>query len=196
MTTEALVKSHGHKQFYTRLQSLISNPLYSRRPSTQSQVQSIHHLIVMSSKPHSQKVRGTLDNPKTKAAMKSDKPTPRLGDATSLKPENDDSIDLPENDSAPPAGQGNDTDSAPTVSEPYRNNPNTGGGDKRAKGNGRSTGKENLPHSKTVRGTLANKDGKEVNKTQLGDPVSLKAETSNTKMEKSAEREGLEKSKL
>lgn len=155
----------------------------------------------MSSKPHSQKVRGTLDNPKTKEAMNSDKPTPRLGDATSLKPANDDSKSLPSNDSAPPAGQANDTasDSAPTVSEPYRKNSNAGGGDKRAKGNGRDDGqegKEDLPHSKKVRGTLANTDGKELNKTQLGDPASLKAETSSTSMDKSVEREGAAKSKL
>lgn len=130
--------------------------------------------------------------------MNSSKPPPQLGDPTSLKPENDDSKSLPSNDSAPPAGQGNDTasDSAPTVSEPYRKNPNAGGGDKRAKGNGRDDSKEDLPHSKTVRGTLANTDGKQVNKTQLGDPASLKAETSGTKMDKAVEREGMEKSKL
>ncbi|KAF2852895.1 hypothetical protein T440DRAFT_497402 [Plenodomus tracheiphilus IPT5] len=156
----------------------------------------------MSSKPHSQRVRGTLDNPKTKEAMSSDKPTPRLEDGTSLKPAHDDSKSLPSNDSAPPAGQGNDSDSAPTVSEPYRKDPNAGGGDKRAKGNGRNKGKltigskEDLPHSKKVRGTLANTDGKQLNKTQLGDPASLTAETSDTHMSKGVEREGLEKSKL
>jgi hypothetical protein len=53
-----------------------------------------------------------------------------------------------------------------------------------------------LPHSKKVRGTLANSDGKQVNKTQLGDPASLKAETSETNMGKQTEREGMEKSKL
>ncbi|KAI8936913.1 hypothetical protein NX059_006145 [Plenodomus lindquistii] len=150
----------------------------------------------MSSKPHSQTVRGTLDNPKTKKAMSSDKPTARLGDPTSLKPENDDGKGLPSNDSAPPAGQGNNSDSAPTVSEPYRKDPNAGGGDKKAKGNGRDDSKDDLPHSKKVRGTLANTDGKQVNKTQLGDPASLKAETSDTNMDKGVEREGKEKSKL
>ncbi|KAH9871983.1 hypothetical protein J1614_006242 [Plenodomus biglobosus] len=144
----------------------------------------------MSSKPHSQKVRGTLDNPKTKEAMNSDKPTPRLGDATSLKAENDDSKALPPNDSAPPAGEGNDSDSTSTVSRPYRKASNAGGGEKTAQSN------EDLPHSKRVRGTFANRDGKTVNKTQLGDPVSLKAETSDTKMEQGVEREGKEKSKL
>lgn len=53
-----------------------------------------------------------------------------------------------------------------------------------------------LPHSQKVRGTLANTDGKQVNKSQLGDPASLKAETSKTDLEKQTEREGKEKSKL
>jgi hypothetical protein len=128
----------------------------------------------MSSKPHSKTVRGTLDNPKTKEAMNSDKKIPQLGDATSLKPETSDKK-LPENDSAPPPGQGNDSDvnvGAPTPSNPQGE----------------------LPHSKKVRGTLANNDGKKVNKTQLGDPASLKAETSNTNMDKGTEREGQDKS--
>ncbi|CAO2647838.1 Nn.00g087600.m01.CDS01 [Neocucurbitaria sp. VM-36] len=148
----------------------------------------------MSSKPHSKTVRGTLDNPKTQEAMKSDKPTAGLGDATSLKPENGNKS-VPSNDSAPPRGQGNDkdSDSAPTVSDPYRNNKDAGGPDKKAKGNGRDEG-NGLPHSKTVRGTLANDDGKKVNNTQLGDPASLKAETSKSEMGKSTEREGGDKS--
>ena len=37
---------------------------------------------------------------------------------------------------------------------------------------------KDLPHSKKVRGTLANKSGKQVGKDMLGDPVSLKAEPS------------------
>lgn len=46
-----------------------------------------------------------------------------------------------------------------------------------------------------VRGTLANDDGNKVNETQLGDPVSLKGETSETNdMSKSVEREGQDKS--
>ncbi|OAL00470.1 hypothetical protein IQ06DRAFT_336024 [Phaeosphaeriaceae sp. SRC1lsM3a] len=128
----------------------------------------------MSSKPHSKTVRGTLDNPKTQEAIKNDSKVPSLGDATSLKPENDDKK-LPSNDSAPPRGQGNDSDSnvvAPTPSNPSGE----------------------LPHSKKVRGTLANNDGQKVNKTQLGDPASLKAETSKTNMGKDTEREGQDKS--
>jgi hypothetical protein len=88
----------------------------------------------MSSKPHSKTVRGTLDNPKTQEAMNSSKSTPQLGDPTSLKPENDNKK-LPSNDSAPPAGQGNDADSgssdvrAPTASDPF----------------GKKVTKENLP---------------------------------------------------
>jgi hypothetical protein len=132
----------------------------------------------MAPKPHSQTVRGTISNPKTQEAMRSDKPTPRLGDATSLKPANDDKK-LPSNDSAPPRGEGNDTDSkssAPTVSE--------ASGTKK---------KEDLPHSKKVRGTLANDDGNKVNKTQLGDPASLTSETSDSAMERGVEREGANK---
>lgn len=40
-------------------------------------------------------------------------------------------------------------------------------------------GKE-LPRSKSVRVTLANASGPKVNRSMLGDPVSLKAETSNS----------------
>jgi hypothetical protein len=168
---------------------------------------------------HSKSVRGTLSNPKTQEAKNSSKPVPRLGDGTSLKPANDDKP-LPSNDSAPPAGQGNDTpskskdssssssstsDSAPTVSDPYRKSgTDAGGPDKKAIGNGRDDAKagkgaaeqgEGLPHSKKVRGTLANDDGKKVNRTQLGDPASLKSETSKTNdMGKGTEREGQDKS--
>lgn len=128
------------------------------------------------SKPHSKTVRGTLNNPKTKEAMNSDKPTPQLGDLTSLKPEGDDSKKLPSNDSAPPRGQGNGAGA--NVGAPTPSNPSG-----------------ELPHSKKVRGTLSNSDGQKVNKTQLGDPVSLKAETSNTNgMGKATEREGQDKS--
>ncbi|KAF1842390.1 uncharacterized protein K460DRAFT_409807 [Cucurbitaria berberidis CBS 394.84] len=148
----------------------------------------------MSSKPHSKTVRGTLDNPKTQKAMKSDKPTKGLGDATSLKPENG-TKPLPSRDSAPPHGEGNDksSDSAPTVSDPYRKNGDAGGTGKKPSRNGREEGKS-LPHSKTVRGTFANDDGKKVNNTQLGDATSLKAETSESESGKDVEREGGDKS--
>jgi hypothetical protein len=162
------------------------------------------------SKSHSKTVRGTLDNPKIKEAMKSDKPTPQLGDPTSLKAENDDSKKLPSNDSAPPAGQGNDSGAnvgAPTADNPSGELPGTKKAQgKLSGGQGNSTGSNvgaptpsnpggELPHSKKVRGTLSNDDGKKVNKTQLGDPASLKAETSNTNdMSKGTEREGQDKS--
>jgi hypothetical protein len=136
----------------------------------------------MGSQPHSKTVRGTLDNPKTQEAMKFDKKTPQLGDATSLKPETS-SPKLPSNDTAPPAGQGNDT-GAPRVSEISPK-------DERAAS---VEPKEELPHSKKVRGTLANDDGKTVNEKQLGDPASLKAETSKSSMGKEVEREGQGKS--
>jgi hypothetical protein len=48
--------------------------------------------------------------------------------------------------------------------------------------------KDKLPHSKKVRGTLANTSGQKVNKTQLGDPASLTAETSETNMAADTER--------
>ncbi|KAI4647510.1 uncharacterized protein J4E78_008824 [Alternaria triticimaculans] len=163
---------------------------------------------------HSSSVRGTLSNPKTKEAMSSDKPTPRLGDHVSLKPENDDSKTFPSNDapssssssssstssSSPPSSETSSI-GAPTPSAPYvKSGTSAGGADKKAIGNGGSAGskkeegKEDLPHSKKVRGTLANDDGNKVNKTQLGDPASLKAETSDTKdMGRQTEREGRDK---
>jgi hypothetical protein len=62
-------------------------------------------------------------------------------------------------------------------------------------GGKKNEAKEDLPHSKKVRGTLANDDGAKVNKTQLGDPASLKAETSKTEdMGRQTEREGQDKS--
>jgi hypothetical protein len=104
---------------------------------------------------HSKSVRGTLSNPKTQAAKASSKPTPTRGDGTSLKTVNS-TKSFPANDSAPLAGEGNDTPSlskdsadsasssssdpgAPTVSDPYRkkNSTDAGGPDKKAVGNGR-----------------------------------------------------------
>ncbi|KAI4948070.1 hypothetical protein J4E91_006063 [Alternaria rosae] len=160
---------------------------------------------------HSSSVRGTLSNPKTKEAMNSDKATPRLGDHVSLKPENDDEKTFPSNDapssstsstsssSSPPSSETSSI-GAPTPSTPYvKSGTSAGGADKKAVGNGggskKEDGKEELPHSKKVRGTLANDDGNKVNKTQLGDPASLKAETSDTKdMGRQTEREGRDKS--
>ena len=120
------------------------------------------------SKPHSKTVRGTLDNPKTQAAIKSGIKPPQLGDHVSLKPETDN----------PPTPENQEVISSLV--------PNSSS----------DTSDRDLPHSKKVRGTLANSNGKQVNKTQLGDPTSLKAETSNTDLGKQTEREGMEKSKL
>jgi hypothetical protein len=134
--------------------------------------------IVKTQQPIPKIVRGTHDNPKTQQAMKSDKPTAQLGDPTSLKPENSNKP-LPSNDSAPPPNEGNDADSTSSQK------------------NQRAASvepKEELPHSKKVRGTLSNNDGKTVNKSQLGDPASLKAETSKTAMGREVEREGADKS--
>ncbi|KAF2440237.1 hypothetical protein P171DRAFT_488968 [Karstenula rhodostoma CBS 690.94] len=119
------------------------------------------------SKPHSKTVRGTLDNPKTQAAIKAGSKPPPIGDPTSVKPETYD--ETPDNRKAAQS-------LVPNASS--------------------DTNDSDLPHSKKVRGTLANKDGKQVNKTQLGDPASLKAETSENDLGKQTEREGCEKSKL
>ncbi|KAF2280648.1 uncharacterized protein EI97DRAFT_3991 [Westerdykella ornata] len=59
-----------------------------------------------------------------------------------------------------------------------------------AKGRPSQVNRDELPHSKKVRGTLAAPSGPEVNKTMLGDPVSLTSETSSTKMDPDVE-EGL-----
>ena len=126
-----------------------------------------HNYTIMS-KPHSKTVRGTLDNPKTQAAIKSGEKPPALGDHVSLKPEGD-NPPTPENQKATSSLVSN------SVSD---------------------TNDDDLPHSKKVRGTLANSDGKKVNKTQLGDPASLKAETRETELGRPTEREGMEKSKL
>ncbi|KAL1612113.1 hypothetical protein SLS60_000336 [Paraconiothyrium brasiliense] len=123
------------------------------------------------SKPHSKTVRGTLDNPKTQAAIQSNSKPPQLGDHVSLKPETDD----------PPAPENQKAKKAASSLVPNSSS---------------DTNDDNLPHSQKVKGTLANSDGKQVNKTQLGDPASLKAETSETDLGKQTEREGREKSKL
>jgi hypothetical protein len=181
--TEAYIQSTGHSiqrccaEPYTRL-LLQRFTTRGHRPCTASEYCTVQRQNnIMSSKPHSKTVRGTLDNPKTQAAIKSGTNPPRLGDHVSLKPEND-NPPTPENQKSNAS-----SDSAPTVSDPYRKNEATSS----------SKQDKSLPHSKTVRGTLANTDGKQVNRTQLGDPASLKAETSESKMSKGVEREGQEK---
>ncbi|KAK7188623.1 hypothetical protein DPSP01_005583 [Paraphaeosphaeria sporulosa] len=128
------------------------------------------------SKPHSKTVRGTFDNPKTKAAIKAGDNPPQIGDPTSLKPETYD----------------NTPDNRKVAQSLVPNSSSDTNDDDLSK----FKDGDDLPHSKKVRGTLANTDGKKVNKTQLGDPTSLKAKTSETNMGKQTEREGLEKSKL
>ncbi|KAF1831348.1 hypothetical protein BDW02DRAFT_532103, partial [Decorospora gaudefroyi] len=129
---------------------------------------------------HSSTVRGTLSNPKTQASKRSSEPTPNLGDATSLKPSNDDTKSLPSNDSAPPPGADNDDTLA-------------NGQDGKMGGGGKE---ELLPHSKKVRGTLGSDGGKKVDGSQLGDATSLKAEISSGAsdgMGRETEREGHDK---
>ncbi|KAF2240443.1 hypothetical protein BU26DRAFT_237759 [Trematosphaeria pertusa] len=72
-------------------------------------------------------------------------------------------------------------DSVPKSSDPYRQNEKS------------SSQQQQLPHSKTVRGTLANSKGPAVNRTMLGDPASLKAETSDTEFGRGIEAVGFEK---
>ncbi|KAH7380740.1 hypothetical protein BKA66DRAFT_419516 [Pyrenochaeta sp. MPI-SDFR-AT-0127] len=145
----------------------------------------------MSSKLHSQTVRGTLDNPKTQEAMVSNKAVPQLGDPISLKP--DPSVKkISVNNSDPLPKQDNSTrlESASTTSHLNHNKESAPSADKNSKDNRRE---DELPHSKKVRGTLSHGTGKTLDTAQLGDPTSLKAETSKTEMGKDVEREGQDK---
>jgi hypothetical protein len=153
----------------------------------------------MGDKPHSKTVRGTLDNPKTQEAIKSGKTSSTIGDPTSLKSEGGaDNKQQSSNDAAASPGQGKGTNSeadvkAPTPSNPSGELPHSKNGGKVGAPTPSNPSGE-LPHSKKVRGTLSNNDGQTVNKTQLGDPASLKAETSSTNMGNTTEREGQDKS--
>jgi hypothetical protein len=123
--------------------------------------------------PHSATVRGTLSNPKTQAAIENNEKPPQIGDPVSLTSEKEDSApQTSASDSSKPA-------------DPYRQNEQE------------SSSKQDLPHSKKVRGTLTNDSGKEVEKGMLGDPVSLKSETKERGQDRGAldEQKG-EKSKL
>ncbi|KAF2643108.1 hypothetical protein P280DRAFT_376641, partial [Massarina eburnea CBS 473.64] len=104
---------------------------------------------------HSQTVRGTFSNPKTDTTSN----PPQLGDPTSLERE--------KSDSASPTG--NNTGDESSASS-----------DSSSPGNKSQQKEPQLPHPKSVRGTLANASGPRVNKSMLGDPVSLKAETSDS----------------
>lgn len=153
--------------------------------------------------PHSKTVRGTLDNPKTKEAIKNDdKPRSMLGDPGSLKAESTDSNSLPGKDrqdggtvdndsfSSQDSGgrKGNDLNAADADStglindkeenknfdpRKYRKEKGQGKG-----GNGGGNGER---HSANVRGTLGNKKTQEAIKQDkkppgTGDPTSLKQE--------------------
>ena len=141
------------------LSSLLRTPFDVQSTVTLNSPQNTtpHQNNTMSSKPHSKTVRGTFDNPKTQAAIKSGTNPPGLGDHVSLKPEND-NPPTPENQKSNAS-----SDSAPTVSDPYRKNEST------------SSSKQNkdLPHSKTVRGTLANTDGKKSQQDTARRPCEL-----------------------
>ena len=103
--------------------------------------------------PRSKTVRGTLGNPKTQAAIENNDKPPQIGDPVSIIKEKDNS-----------APQTSTSDSSKPA-DPSRQN-----GQEKSQ-------KQDLPHSKKVRGTLDNNSGKEVEKGMLGDPVSLKSET-------------------
>jgi hypothetical protein len=120
--------------------------------------------------PHSATVRGTLSNPKTQAAISSNQTPPQIGDPVSLQD--------PKPDSAPTENVKSVSSSQPA--DPYRENEH-----KTASSSSGSSGKD-LPHSKKVRGTLGHEGGKKVNKSMLGDPVSLKAETNERGQDKGA----------
>ncbi|KAF1958640.1 hypothetical protein CC80DRAFT_490472 [Byssothecium circinans] len=117
--------------------------------------------------PHSKTVRGTFSHPKFSSASQ----PPQLGDHVSLERE--------KNDSAPSTGTQNSASSANiTPGDPYR-----------------QRGSQ-LPHSKSVRGTLANASGPQLNRSMLGDPVSLKAETSDNNFDSGAESGGKEREEM
>lgn len=81
------------------------------------------------------------------------------------------SLEREKNDAAPTAA----SDSQPA--DPYRQN------------------ESQLPHSKAVRGTLGNASGPKVNKSMLGDPISLKAETSERGFDRGAAEDGVRSGK-
>jgi len=131
--------------------------------------------------PHSKTVRGTLSNPKTQEAkekhQKEGNPT-QLGDPGSLKTETSSSESVPSRT----AQDGGTVSQSGTrklqPSDPYERSPKD-----RVDPEDRDQG-SNRPHSQKVRGTLSHPDaGKHGDKpkSMLGDHVSLKAETSNSK---------------
>lgn len=167
--------------------------------------------------PHSKTVRGTLDNPKTKDAINHDKQPPQT-DPVSLKSSVNDHKNDSEPSGAPsgfdqPAdtyGLKKSAPSAPSSFEQAKSKNNershadnyglkegssTGSGSLASATGGSSSpssaskqDKDDIPHSKKVRGTLANTTGNKVNKTMLGDPAGLKSETSKTGLGKDVER--------
>ncbi|KAF2877082.1 hypothetical protein BDV95DRAFT_558442 [Massariosphaeria phaeospora] len=107
---------------------------------------------------HSKTVRGTLGNKKTQEAMQSNSNRTQLGDPESLEVEKSDAAPQ---DGPSMSGGAERTPAAPSSSSPPS-----------------SSNSSDLPHSMRVRGTKANASGSKTNKTMLGDPASLKAETS------------------
>ena len=102
---------------------------------------------------HSKTVRGTFSNPKTKTTLKMGRNPTQLGDPISLESEKNDSVPL---DSIPDFSKLQPAD-------PYRQNEGLGG---------------RLPYSKTFQDMKGGSSGLVINRSILGDPISMKAETS------------------
>ncbi|ORY11485.1 hypothetical protein BCR34DRAFT_601272 [Clohesyomyces aquaticus] len=99
----------------------------------------------MPDQPHSKTVRGTLSNPKTQAAIKNKETPPGIGGpAAQVEPKKSSSTS---SSRSVPSGSTGATPQSTGTGEQNR---------------------EKLPHSKTVRGTLANTDGRKVDKMMLG----------------------------
>jgi hypothetical protein len=133
--------------------------------------------------PHSATVRGTLSNPKTEEAKRKyqdgkGNPT-QLGDPGSLKVETSDSNPVPGRTNQDGA-HGDNESKSPHPSDPYERSSKD-----RAKP-GQSSSHSERPHSQKVRGTLSHPNAANVRQAEksasmLGDHVSLKAETADSK---------------
>jgi hypothetical protein len=133
--------------------------------------------------PHSATVRGTLNNPKTQEAKQKyqgkGNPT-QLGDPGSLKAETSDSSPVPgwtnQDGAHGPTSSGN-----PHPSDPYERSPED------RVNPGQSSSDSQISHSQKVRGTISHPDAVYLKQadskpaSMLGDHVSLKAETADSK---------------
>jgi len=130
----------------------------------------------MPDQPHSKTVRGTLSNPKTKEAIKrgAHPNHTQLGDPASFEAETASSYPT-----------GSDRGAETGVPDDKQGLKIAGEKDYKADN---PSGTEGESHARTVRGTMGNpktheamRKGRDANPTQLGDPASLKAETTDSK---------------